>query len=209
MPSPRLSKKKHFPIFVLFGCEYYPWQMMSLFRAMRGKVADSDLIQTSLFGYNITLVRHRYNMTIGEIPLWDETYAPISVKNKIVLDIGAGMGESAAFYFGKGAKKVVAVEPNPQDYTLLKENASKNSWNLDPIQDVFKLEQLSIPHDLAKIDCEGGEVILLSYKNSLGPCVIESHSAEITRDLVAKFHFDSIVNPRGKELDVRLLINSK
>ena len=208
-PSFRFSKRKHVPIFVVFGCEYYPWQIMALFRAMRGKVSKSDLINTNLFGFDLTLGRLRYNMTLGEIPLWEETYAPISVKNKIVLDVGAGMGESAAFYFAKGAKKVVAIEPNPQDFTLLTENSMKNSWNIDTIQDVFKLEQLSIPHDFAKIDCEGGEVILLKYNNKLGPCVIESHSDEITRSLVERFHFNSIVRPRNESSEAKLLINSE
>jgi SAM-dependent methyltransferase len=207
LPSLKLSKKKHLPILVLFGCEYYPWQMMSLLRAMSGNVADWDLIHTNLFGYEIALLRHRYNMTMGEINLWEDTYAPILLKEKTVLDVGAGMGESAAFFFSKGAKKVVAIEPNRQDFRLLRENAERNAWNVDAIQDVFKLEHLSIPHDFAKIDCEGGEEILLAYNHSLGPCVIESHTAEITRRLVEKFRFSKTVTPRGEKSESRLLLN--
>jgi ribosomal protein L11 methylase PrmA len=173
---------------------------------MRGKISDTDLIHTNLFGYEIALVRHRYNMTINEMGLWERIYAPISLKGKIVLDVGAGMGESAAFYFSKGAEKIVAIEPNPQDLKLLRINATRNAWNVDSIHDVFRLDQLSIPHDFAKIDCEGGEEILLEYNGRLGPCVIESHTRDLTRKLSEKFHFDAIIDPANGKSEAKLLL---
>lgn len=84
-----------------------------------------------------------------------------------------------------------------------------NSWNLDSINDVFRLEHLSIPHDFLKIDCEGGETILFNYEGSLGPCVIESHSTGTTRELMSRFHFSSIISTRTERPETSLLINSK
>jgi ribosomal protein L11 methylase PrmA len=173
---------------------------------MRGKVTDSDTVRTRLFGYEISLERH-YRYAIEESSVWERFYAPIPLKEKTVLDIGAGCGETAAFYFSKGASKVTAIEPNPQASKLLQANAMANSWNLDSICDVFKVEHLSIPHDFVKIDCEGGEKNLLENGDLLGPCVIESHSPLITEELAKRFHFDLIVAPSEKHPGTKLLIS--
>jgi SAM-dependent methyltransferase len=197
----------HIPILVLHGFEFYPWQLGSLIRMMRGKVADADLIRAEFFGYQIDLERH-YRYTIDEASVWERFYAPIPLKDKTVLDVGAGCGETAAFFFSKGASKVVAVEPNPQAVKLLEANARGNSWKLDTIFDSFKLEHLSIPHDFLKVDCEGGETNLLEYTGpSLGPCVIEVHSPRIAKDLMAKFHFDSVATPSERHPGTKLLIS--
>jgi SAM-dependent methyltransferase len=210
LPSLKFSSKRHIPILVLFGWEFYPWQVMNLFQMMRGRVVDADVIRTKFFGYDISLERHYYHYTIKESSMWEELYAPISVKDRRVLDVGAGCGETAAFYFSRGAKRVVAIEPNPQAFRLLEVNARANSWNLDAICDVFKLEHLSIPHDFIKIDCEGGESILLEYSGGeLGPCVIESHSSRTARDITKKFHIDSVVAPFKKHPEVELLVSSR
>jgi predicted RNA methylase len=36
------------------------------------------------------------------------------LRDATVLDVGAGCGETAAFYFEKGAKKVICVESDPR-----------------------------------------------------------------------------------------------
>ncbi len=209
LPRLKFSRKKHIPMLVLFGFEAYPWQINNLIHMMRGRVAGKDLIQVRLFGFDVNLVRNYFDMIMGELSLWEQFYAPVALKGRTVLDVGAGTGETAAFYFSKGAKKVVAIEPNPLAFNLLKENTKMNSWNLDSINDVFRLEHLSIPHDFLKIDCEGGETILFNYEGSLGPCVIESHSTGTTRELMSRFHFSSIISTRTERPETSLLINSK
>ena len=42
-----------------------------------------------------------------ELEMWHEQYLPCGKK---ILDIGAGCGETALFYFKHGAEKVVCVE---------------------------------------------------------------------------------------------------
>lgn len=94
---------------------------------MRGKAAEKDLLYARLFGYQMKLARNYYNMVMHDLSSWEGSYAPISLEGKTVLDVGAGTGETAAFYFSKGARKVVAIEPNPLAFNLLKENTRMNS----------------------------------------------------------------------------------
>lgn len=127
LPVLKFSKKKHIPVFVLLGFEAYPWQIKYLIRMMRGKAAEKDLLYARLFGYQMKLARNYYNMVMHDLSSWEGSYAPISLEGKTVLDVGAGTGETAAFYFSKGARKVVAIEPNPLAFNLLKENTRMNS----------------------------------------------------------------------------------
>lgn len=50
------------------------------------------------------------------------TYGWMDVKNKVVMDIGACFGAAAIFFADKGAKDVIAYEPEPENYALLCEN---------------------------------------------------------------------------------------
>jgi len=51
------------------------------------------------------------------------TYGWMDVKDKVVMDIGACFGAAAVFFADKGARCVVAYEPEPDNYRLLCENA--------------------------------------------------------------------------------------
>jgi predicted methyltransferase len=76
-----------------------------------------------------------------ELEMWHKYYLPIG---KIVLDIGAGNGETAQFYLNHGAEHVVCIEPNS---VLLKKNFATNS----------KITIIPLAVDSIKCDCEGGE----------------------------------------------------
>jgi FkbM family methyltransferase len=52
----------------------------------------------------------------------DRVYAQ-DVRGKVVLDLGAGDGDSALFFAAEGAAKVVALEPNPESFVLAERNA--------------------------------------------------------------------------------------
>jgi 2-polyprenyl-3-methyl-5-hydroxy-6-metoxy-1,4-benzoquinol methylase len=59
----------------------------------------------------LVLDRHHAGVMLAEVMAWTAWYLPrFNLAGKTVLDIGAGCGETAAFYFDHGAEKVVAVE---------------------------------------------------------------------------------------------------
>jgi FkbM family methyltransferase len=54
-------------------------------------------------------------------------YNLLNVKNKIVIDVGAFVGDSAIYFALRGAKKVIAIEPHPQAYKEMLENIKLNN----------------------------------------------------------------------------------
>ena len=53
-------------------------------------------------------------------------YNKLNIKNKIVLDIGGSIGDSAIFFAINNAKKIIYVEPYPVNFELAKKNVSEN-----------------------------------------------------------------------------------
>jgi len=100
---------------------------------------------------------------------------PFSLAGKIVLDVGAYIGDSAKFFWELGAKKIVCIEPLYFDQ--LRKNIVKYKINAETIPEKFRLEHLKISHDFMKMDIEGWEEILLSVNpKDLMPSVLEIHS---------------------------------
>ncbi len=137
----------------------------------------------------LELTKYHAGVMLSEIMVWPFVYLPgFSLEGKTVLDVGAGCGETAAFWFEHGASRVVAIESDPKACALLKKNAQRNRWQVEVVEGPFRLEHLSISHDFLKIDIEGGEKLLLDYDGELKPCCIEIHSSGKTRDaIVEKF----------------------
>ena len=65
----------------------------------------------------------RKEMFIGEYKEWEKWYLPIDVKGLIILDVGAGEGESARFFLEHGAKKVICIEMDDVCFKRLELNA--------------------------------------------------------------------------------------
>lgn len=113
---------------------------------------------------------------IREWPIWEKSYLPpFSLAGRTVLDVGAGCGETAFFYFLHGADKVVAIEPSIKAVDCLRENTTTNKWNVQIIPEYFKLGHLKISHDFMKMDIDGGEIELLNVQID-EPCVVEVHN---------------------------------
>ena len=136
----------------------------------------------------LTLPRNYMYLTLMEWDVWRKHYLPeFSLQGKVVLDVGAGCGETAYFYLKHGASKVICVECNEEALAYLRKNSSRNNWNIEIVDHPFELSDINREHDFMKVDCEGGEVVLLSSEQDLGPCVIEVHSAEIRENFMSKF----------------------
>jgi FkbM family methyltransferase len=59
----------------------------------------------------------------------ENQYKLIEVKNRIVLDIGASICDSAIYFMLNGAKRVIALEPYPYTYRVAKNNIRINNLN--------------------------------------------------------------------------------
>jgi len=68
----------------------------------------------------------RMHWTIPEIFDYG-VYNSLSVKGKVVVDIGAFVGDSAIYFALKGAKRVIAIEPHPGAYAEMLENIRLNN----------------------------------------------------------------------------------
>jgi hypothetical protein len=79
-----------------------------------------------------------------ELELWHRCYLPIG---NVVLDLGAGCGETAQFYLNHGAKRVIAIESNPDAYKLLVKNFAHED----------RVVCVSANIDSVKMDIEGAE----------------------------------------------------
>jgi len=60
---------------------------------------------------------------------FEQVYDFLPVSDKVVIDIGANIGDSSIYFALKGAKKVIAIEPFPQNYRLAKKNIELNKLN--------------------------------------------------------------------------------
>jgi len=58
-------------------------------------------------------------------------YKSLSVKDRVVVDVGAFVGDSAIYFALKGARKVIAIEPHPGAYKEMLDNIRLN--NLESI----------------------------------------------------------------------------
>ena len=56
-------------------------------------------------------------------------YERVDVNGRMVIDIGASIGDSSVYFAKKGAEKVIALEPNQETYTLAKKNVGLNGFS--------------------------------------------------------------------------------
>ena len=69
--------------------------------------------------------RHMY-WPIIEIFHYGE-YEPLGVEGRVVVDVGAFIGDSAIYFALKGAKRVIAIEPHPGAYAEMLDNIRLNN----------------------------------------------------------------------------------
>jgi FkbM family methyltransferase len=134
--------------------------------------------------------------------------------SKTVLDIGGFEGETAAYFYSLGAKKVIVYEPIPANFKRIEQNMLQNSFNAElhnegigAVNGTTKIafcneeSMCSIKStvqvltesqaDVAKIDAEGAEETLCDIPNdilrSISYYMIEVHSNRIRERLLRKF----------------------
>lgn len=137
--------------------------------------------------YVLELTPYYFELLWREWQAWKNWYLPPwSLKGKVVLDVGAGCGETALFYYLHGAKRVIAVEPQASLTALLKTNMTRNKWNMEIVEGPFQLSILQRDFDFMKMDGEGCEDLLLKT-DRLPSCAIEVHDEAVLNRLTGRF----------------------
>ena len=148
--------------------------------------------------YNLILPRKYAGVLWRERSLWEKWYGT-DFTGQIVLDVGAGAGETASFFFNHGAKIVVAVECDPIVCNFLEQNRINNNWDLVVVRERFSLDHLNYPYHYLKMDIEGGEELLLAHRKPLGKARIELHTEFIGQQkvdaIIQKFNLKPIQKP--------------
>jgi len=149
------------------------------------KMVDKDSVRIG--PYVLELTPYYFELLWREWRAWKNWYLPPwSLRGKTVLDIGAGCGETALFYFYHGASRVIAVEPESSLLPLLRRNMSRNNWDMQVVEGPFQAKMLEWKFDFMKMDGEGCESQLLTT-NSIPPCAIEVHNKVVVDGLKEKF----------------------
>jgi len=56
-----------------------------------------------------------------------EDYHDVNAYNKVIIDVGAYVGDSAIYFVLKGARRVIAIEPHPSAYSEMLDNIKINN----------------------------------------------------------------------------------
>lgn len=55
-------------------------------------------------------------------------YEQLPIANKVVIDIGANIGDSSMYFIANGARKVIGIEPFPNNFQLAMKNINENNF---------------------------------------------------------------------------------
>ena len=114
-------------------------------------------------------------------------YSRLNVKDKVVLDFGAYVGETACYFAERGAKQVIAVEPSDNERFIYNNSLARGFKNVTPYKaamgddysfDYF-IRWVGCDSVVVKMDIEGAEKHLLTAKPSalkrVKEFIIETH----------------------------------
>jgi hypothetical protein len=177
----------------MFGRKYSPlFYIRNMLSARDWKILDhqQDNYTLKVKKYIMKLDSLRADMLFRDwFREWKKYYLPpFSLSGKTVLDVGSEEGNTCLFWFVNGAQKVICVEPDRERFDYLKENASRNAWNVELINKEFYMEILSkFKFDFVKMDCEGCEEALLDLPKLEFPLTMEVHSPELMEKFKTKY----------------------
>lgn len=185
-----LTKRKKVPLLCILGTLYLPHEALRLlwdtiWLDEIESYGEYTILKAK--GQTLKLLYPHAHLFSHEWKVWEQFYTlNFPLEGKTVLDVGAGCGETAFFFFLHGAYKVIAVEPNAKAVSLLRQNAEINKWNVEVIEEPFSLSLLKLDYDFMKMDGEGCEEQLLSLPKIDRPCVVEVHSSNLLNKFLEK-----------------------
>jgi len=189
--------------------------------------------------YNTVIYdQYLFDVPIGEVDvlLYDEikkrdVYRINNFSGELIIDIGANIGIFSIFASEK-AKKVIAYEPEQDNYEFLLKNIHKNKiTNIEthklglgkkgkariiPMQSgsyvgelgkepvkLISLNDIKFDKcDLMKIDCEGSEFDLIKYAKSKTLKKIKRISMEIHKNMVDQRRVKELIEKLSKYFDI-------
>jgi len=89
-------------------------------------MAQREIIVRAYFG-EIGVNREDYDLLNVLLEPLEEMYGCVNVNDKIVIDIGAYIGDTALYFIHRGARKVYVFEPVEKFYRYLLRNIARNN----------------------------------------------------------------------------------
>lgn len=86
---------------------------------------SDDVLSLTYNGKKVTIYGASHSAA-SEIFGNSNPYSSLSFRDKVIMDIGANVGDSAIFFALEGAKRIIAIEPNLIHYNLLVRNIKEN-----------------------------------------------------------------------------------
>jgi len=145
-----------------------------------------------------------------------EVYGSLEVRGKVVVDIGASVGDTATYFAVKGAKHIYGFEVNPERWKVGKENLKKNGIkNATLYLSGFKQSLVKQKANILKVDCEGCEYSLFrelgSSLKKFEQIIVEYHNgSEVLEKKLLPLGFEiEFLTPKNAELGVLLARRQK
>lgn len=181
----KFSKRFHIPLLVACGREFYPWQLGESLRAALAEFKLVTFYHKQL--RTVSFSPERWDMIRREFEgVWKKHYLPARPlgKGALILDAGAGEGETILFFASHGFYNFRAIEPDPKAYERMISNSL--GLRVTGYNRLFRLEDV-FGVDFAKVDIEGGERELLQLTGLPCEIVVEIHGANLLEEFKDKF----------------------
>lgn len=164
------------PVFRFGGREFYAWDLIQIVKSLVIKRKFDAA----------TFSDGTWRLILDEYGVWERRYLPSAPipKSALILDAGAGEGETILFFAQHGFRNFRAVELDQQKFFKLSENVK--NWNVEGLNRPFRLEDLEGIH-YAKIDIEGGEEVLLQLTEVPCEMVVEVHGLKLLDAFLRKW----------------------
>ena len=167
----------------ILGKQFNPFNIKYNLRIIQfNKLVDTYFSNYVLLKDGWRLNNESAEIMAREYPEWKYYLPPFNLKDKVILDVGAGCGETARYFLLNGAERVICIENNEECLRYLGVNSYRGNIFVIPLD--FSIDMLSdIDYDYCKIDIEGYEALIINgYEkgiiklNMLKSMVIECHS---------------------------------